>query len=211
MSQADTCGLDGMGVTSSCQVRTNSGKRLLEADSARYGASMARRPRKLLPRRGVYHVTCRGVERRTIFGDDVDRAAFMELIHDARRRFRWRLHVATLMDNHVHLIVETRRGRLSRGMHRLAGLYAQRFNRRYDRVGHLFEGRFSAFVIEGEEHFLNACAYVLQNPVKAGLCRRAEDWPWSWSRFPMTETGATGPPPEPPRPTRAQAEPAGRS
>ncbi|MBI4171799.1 MAG: transposase [Actinobacteria bacterium] len=172
---------------------------------------MPRRPRNVLPKRGIYHVTCRGVERRPIFGDDVDRAVFMELIHGARRRFRWRLHVATLMDNHVHLIVETRRGRLSRGMHRLAGIYAQRFNRRYDRVGHLFQGRFSAFVIEGEEHFLNACAYVLQNPVRAGLCRQAEDWPWSWSRFSATATGTTEPRRGRPPPAPAPAEPVGRS
>lgn len=166
---------------------------------------MPRRPRNVLPKRGIYHVTCRGVERRPIFGDDIDRAAFMELLHGARRRFRWRLHVATLMDNHVHLVVETRRGRLSRGMHRLAGIYAQRFNRRYDRVGHLFQGRFSAFVIQDEEHFLNACAYVLGNPVRAGLCGRAEEWPWSWSRF------STGPLHARPRPAPAPAGPAERS
>ena len=173
-------------------------------------AAMPRRPRNVLPKRGVYHVTCRGVERRLIFGDDIDRAAFVELLDKTVRRFGWRLHTYCLMSNHVHLIVETRLTRLSQGMHRLAGIYAQRFNTRYDRVGHLFQGRFSAFVIDDEEHFAHSCLYVIQNPVRAGLCERTEDWPWSWSRFsaePRVTTGGR----RRPRQARAPAGPAARS
>jgi putative transposase len=66
-------------------------------------------------------------------------------------------------------------------MHRLNGLYAQRFNRRHTRKGHLYEERFSAWIVLDEEHLENTIEYVLENPVRAGLCARAEDWLWSWA------------------------------
>ena len=71
---------------------------------------------------------------------------------------------------------------LSAGMRRLNGLHAQRFNRRYDRVGHLFQGRFDSRVIESDEYLYDACEYVAQNPVAAGICDAPEDWPWSYRR-----------------------------
>jgi REP-associated tyrosine transposase len=77
-----------------------------------------------------------------------------------------------------HLIVETTQRDLSIGMQKLNGRYAQRFNQRYDRVGHVFQNRFSSYVIESEEHFERALAYVAANPIEAGLCERTEDWPW---------------------------------
>ena len=64
-------------------------------------------------------------------------------------------------------------------MHRLNGLYAQRFNGRHGRRGHVFEDRFQAYVVENEEHFAAALQYILENPVKAGLCELPEEWPWS--------------------------------
>jgi REP element-mobilizing transposase RayT len=83
------------------------------------------------------------------------------------------------MPNHYHLIVEATRGDLSLGMHRLNGRYAQRFNQRHDRVGHLFQNRFASYVIENDEHYERAMAYVRANPVEAGLCHRIADWPWA--------------------------------
>jgi putative transposase len=83
------------------------------------------------------------------------------------------------MGNHYHLVVRARRVDLSNGMRRLNGVYAQGFNRRYDRRGHLFGDRFASWVIGSEEHLSAAIAYVLFNPVRAGLCARAADWPWS--------------------------------
>ena len=83
------------------------------------------------------------------------------------------------MPNHYHLIVEIDREQLSGGMHRLNGLYAQRFNRRHDRVGHVFQNRFAAYVIESDEHLLAAILYLGENPVRARLCEQAADWPWS--------------------------------
>jgi putative transposase len=83
------------------------------------------------------------------------------------------------MGNPYHLILRARRADLSAGMRRLNGVYAQRFNRRYGRRGHLFGDRFASWVIGSEEHLTAAVGYVLLNPVRAGLCGRAEDWPWS--------------------------------
>jgi REP element-mobilizing transposase RayT len=87
-----------------------------------------------------------------------------------------------LLTNHYHLIVETLLKSLSRGLHRLNGVYAQAFNGRYARSGHLFGDRFAAFVIRDEDHLRNACDYVRQNPVRAGLCEEASKWPWAGSR-----------------------------
>lgn len=83
------------------------------------------------------------------------------------------------MPNHSHLVVETTRAELTSGMHRLNGRYAQRFNRRYDRVGHVFQNRFSSYVIQSEAHLHRAIAYVRSNPVAARLCANVDDWLWS--------------------------------
>jgi putative transposase len=87
------------------------------------------------------------------------------------------------MPNHYHLIVETTGARLSAGMHHANGLYAQRFNNKYDRSGHLFGDRFHTRMIRDEAHLREACRYVLANPVRAGLCEKPSDWPWSASRY----------------------------
>jgi putative transposase len=86
------------------------------------------------------------------------------------------------MDNHYHLVVECTRVTLSAGVQRLSGIHAERINARHARTGHLFGERFGARVIDTEERLANTVAYVLANPVRAGLCEKPEDWPWSGSR-----------------------------
>jgi len=127
---------------------------------------------------GVFHVTARGVARNTIFRDDLDYADVKQQLLRVREAYGWTLHAYCLLPNHYHLIVEAKQRDLSIGMQRLNGRYAQRFNQRYDRVGHVFQNRFGSYVIETEEHFARALAYVAANPVEAGLCKRIEDWPW---------------------------------
>ncbi len=139
---------------------------------------MPRRPRRDLPD-GVFHVVSRGVAGCHIFADDHDRRLFVRLLAAARERVRWICHAFCLMGTHYHLVLEADVLRLGRGMHWLNGVYAQRFNRRHGRRGHLFEGRYSAFVVEGDEHLQATCLYVLANPVRAGLCERVDDWPWA--------------------------------
>jgi putative transposase len=141
---------------------------------------MPRVPRRALPD-GIYHVTSRGVARSAIARDVLDYIALRTQVGEVRRRFEWNLFAYCLMPNHYHLIVETERELLSAGMHRLNFLHAQRFNRRYDRAGHLFQNRYGARVIESPEYLAAAIVYVLENPVRAGLCERASDWRWSAS------------------------------
>ena len=153
---------------------------------------MPRLARYLLPERGIFHVTTRGVARQAISRDDEDRRLFLVLLARATRRTNWDCHAFCLMPNHHHLIVETHQDLLSVGLRQLNGRYAQAFNERHERTGHLFGDRFAAFVIGDEEHLRAAAEYVLQNPVRAGLCRRADDCPWSGARRQLFSPGAAG-------------------
>jgi putative transposase len=130
---------------------------------------------------GVFHVTTRGVDREPIFRDDADRVLFLRLLAETVRRHSWRCHAFCLMGTHYHLVVATTRECLSRGLQRLNGIYAQLFNRRHSRTGHLFGARFHSWVIDDDRHFAATCRFVLENPVRAGLCPHSDDWPWSAS------------------------------
>jgi putative transposase len=131
----------------------------------------------------VFHVTARGVNRSFIAYDDVDLRALQELVLAAAKRVGWNYDAYCLLNGHFHLVMPSSVASLSRGMHWLMGTYAQRINRRHERRGHLFENRFSVWLMRDEEHWLETCRYVLDNPVKAGLCESALDWPWSGGRF----------------------------
>jgi putative transposase len=139
---------------------------------------MARRPRSDLPD-GVYHVTSR--RGGDIFLDDHDRRLWIVLFDEVRARFEWSCVVYCQMTNQFHFVVEATRERLTRGMHRLNGRYAQRFNARHNELGHVFQGRFDARVVEGDDYLRTVTEYVLDNPVRAGLCATAADWPWSYA------------------------------
>jgi putative transposase len=143
---------------------------------------MARLPRNVLPPEGVYHLTARGVERRRIYLDDDDHRTFLALFAWVVDRYEWRCHAFCLMPNHYHLVVEAFLAHVSAGMRRLNGVYAQQFNGRHRRWGHLFGERFAAWVVRDDDHLEQACLYVLDNPVRAGLCADAADWPWSGYR-----------------------------
>jgi REP element-mobilizing transposase RayT len=137
-----------------------------------------RRARADLPS-GIYHVTNRGIDDAAIYLDDIDRKTFLTLLGRVVGRHDWTCHAFCLMTTHYHLIVETDHSRLSQGMRRLNGGYAQSFNERHDRRGHLFGSRYSVYVIDREGHFEKSCLYVLENPVRAGLCEVPSEWPWS--------------------------------
>jgi REP element-mobilizing transposase RayT len=143
-----------------------------------YIQPVPRAPRRSLPD-GIYHVTARGIDRDAVFRDDADRVLFLRLLGETVDRQGWICHAFCLMGTHYHLVVEATQAALSRGLQRLNGVYAQLFNRRHERRGHLFGGRFSAWVLDDEEYLQRTCDYIAQNPVRAGLCGRAEEWPWS--------------------------------
>jgi REP-associated tyrosine transposase len=139
---------------------------------------VARRARALLPELGLFHVNNRGVEKRPIFMDDDDRRFFLALYRMARVRYRWNVLAYCLMTNHFHFVIDGRRDDVSVGMHFLAGRYAQAFNARHTRVGHLFQDRFHARLVEEEAHRETVCDYVFDNPVRAGLCSTRDEWSW---------------------------------
>ena len=117
---------------------------------------------------GWYHVTARGNERRRIFADDKDRGRFVELLAEWVERFGLRLHAYVLMDNHYHLLVETPHANLSQAMQWLGVSYTTWFNRRHGRVGHLFQGRFKAMILEAESAAVEVGRYLHLNPVRVG-------------------------------------------
>jgi REP element-mobilizing transposase RayT len=131
---------------------------------------------------GYFHAYSRAVYGAHLFADDDDRRLFLKMLMATARRRSWELHAVCLMGTHYHLVLRTTVAYLAAGMHWLNGVYALRFNRRHERYGHLFAGRYGSRTIETEEYLGRACEYVLLNPVRAGLCASAADWPWSGSR-----------------------------
>ena len=127
----------------------------------------------------VYHVTSRGDGREDIYLSDEDKTMFLDVLSRVIDRFNWVCHAWCLMTNHYHLMIETPRGNLSRGMQHLNGVYTQRFNRLHDRVGHVFQGRFKAILVEKDAHLLTLCRYIVRNPVAAGMVNDVADWSWS--------------------------------
>lgn len=130
----------------------------------------------------VYHVMARGNSRAAVFLDEADRDAFLRRIAKISERLRWRLLSYCLMTTHYHLVLETPEPNLARGMRDLNGVYAQHFNRQHDHVGHVFQGRYRAIVVQRGSHLLELMRYVVLNPVRAGFCSQPDDWPWSSHR-----------------------------
>ena len=142
---------------------------------------MARKPR-IEMMGGVHHVFARGNDRRTIYLDDADRYEYLRLLGRVVAWKRWRCLSFCLMDNHLHLLVETPMPNLGSGMQWLHGRFAQLFNERHDRSGHVFQGRFGSVPMKGEGHLWTTVGYIAWNPATAGLCPRPADWHWSSHR-----------------------------
>ncbi len=140
------------------------------------------RPLRLEYPGACYHITSRGNAKHAIFRDDADRGVLLRILGEAVKRFGWELHAYCLMGNHYHLLLTTPMPNLSRGMKQLNGVFTQRFNRRNERVGHLFQGRFGAILVERETYLLELVRYISLNPVRAGIVASADEWRWSSHR-----------------------------
>lgn len=137
------------------------------------------RPLRFLVPGGFYHVMNRGLERRVIVRNDEDRQAFLETLGESVALWRFRVHAFSLMDNHFHLLIETPEGNLSRLMRHIAGVYTQRFNRRYRRDGPLFRGRYKAILLDADSYLLELVRYIHLNPVLAKIVERPENHVWT--------------------------------
>lgn len=127
----------------------------------------------------VYHVTARGNERKPIFRSAADRAQFLAVLAHAVERYRLILHAYILMDNHYHLLVETREANLAQALRHLNGVYTSAFNRTHRRVGHLFQGRYKAVMVDKESYLAELSRYLHLNPVRTKQPRALARYPWS--------------------------------
>jgi putative transposase len=127
----------------------------------------------------LYHITARGNRLHPIYRDDTDRRIWLEVLSLVCERFHFVVHAYCQMTNHYHAMIETVEGNLAQGMRQLNGMYSQRFNRRHDQVGHVFQGRYHAVLVQKESHLLELARYIALNPVRAGIVGRPEEWPWS--------------------------------
>ncbi|MGQ0640971.1 MAG: transposase [Gemmatimonadaceae bacterium] len=127
----------------------------------------------------TYHVVARGNNRESIARDERDVAAFLASLGATCARYAWRVYCWCIMPNHYHLVLETTAATLSVGMRRHNSTYAQLFNKRYERVGHVFQGRFKALVVADETYLRTVLRYVELNPWRAALVRHPVEWPWS--------------------------------
>ncbi len=137
------------------------------------------RPLRLEYAGAFYHAFSRGNARGTVFHKPADFEAFLDLLGETCLRFDWHCHAHCLMLNHYHLLIETRAPTLSVGMRHLNGVFTQRHNRRHKRVGHVFQGRFKALLVQDERYLLELARYIVLNPVRAKLVMRPTDWRWS--------------------------------
>jgi len=139
-----------------------------------------------------YHIITRGNEKRPIFIDDSDRKKYLEIIGNYKRDFGFYLYCYTLMTNHNHLLIETPMGNISRIMLCVNTNYAVYFNRRHNRVGHLFQGRYKSIVVDKEAYLLRLLRYIHLNPVRAKMVRSPKEYKWSSHRVYISGKDTSG-------------------
>lgn len=139
---------------------------------------MPRVPRKISDS-GVYHVMVRGINKQDIFQDKEDRMIFLEKLEKVKERSECKIYAYCLMNNHVHLLVAEGKEPIGQIMRRLGSAYVYWYNKKYDRVGYLFQGRFRSEPVNVDSYLLAALRYIHQNPVKAGIAHSCSDYPWT--------------------------------
>ncbi|WP_026907093.1 transposase [Paucisalibacillus globulus] len=139
---------------------------------------MARRPRRQ-SQTGIYHIMMRGVNRQTIFEEDTDRVRFLETLKKYKERINYQIFAYCLMDNHVHLLMKGSEEELSQSIKRISSSYVYWYNLKYDRFGHLFQGRFKSEPVNDADYFMTVLRYIHQNPIKAGLGKDVFQCKWT--------------------------------
>ena len=137
------------------------------------------RPLRLEFAGALYHVTSRGDGREDIYLDDEDREVWLQVLGEVCSRYNWVCHAYCLMTNHYHILIETPESNLSLGMRQLNGVYTQQLNKRHNRVGHVFQGRYKGILVDKEAYLLELARYIVLNPVRARMVHWAQQWRWS--------------------------------
>ncbi len=140
---------------------------------------MARRPR--VEKEGFHHIVNRGVARGDIFIEDKDYEKFLELIAISKERYDFTLHALCLMNNHYHLLIETKHQNLSLLVRQINAPYAQYFNKKYNRVGPLWQGRFKNWFVYDDKYLSVLFRYIEQNPIKAKISKVIAEYSWASS------------------------------
>ena len=127
---------------------------------------------------GVYHIVLRGIEKKDIFIDPQDKRKIMEELKRTKEKYKYSIFAYCLMSNHIHLLVKDNEDNISKAIQSFAVAYSIYFNKKYDRVGHLFQNRFNSRCVEDETYLLNVQRYIHRNPEKAKIAK-TEDYNWS--------------------------------
>lgn len=127
----------------------------------------------------LYHIAARGNEKNPIYKEEGDYEKFLKVLSELPQRYGVIIHGYILMVNHYHLLIETPKGNITKVMHYLNAAYSGYFNKKYKRVGHLFQGRYKGLLIEKERYLFSVSRYIHLNPVRALIVRRPEEHKWS--------------------------------
>jgi len=132
---------------------------------------------------GIYHVIARGNNKEYIFKESIDKGYFIKIIKESMEGMNYRLYGYVLMDNHYHLLLQVFDKKLQEIMHQINNKYSKYFNYKYKRVGHVFQGRYKAILVQDERYLISLLRYIHQNPLKAGMCKKVEEYKWSSDIF----------------------------
>ena len=140
--------------------------------------------RRLYYENPVYHIISRGNNRQTVFKDHADKESMLDSISRYRLKYSFKIYAFVLMDNHFHLIIETKpTHNISRVMQGILLSYSNKFRYKYHYVGHVWQGRFLSKVIQSEQQFINNAEYIHNNPVRADLVQERCEYLWSSARY----------------------------
>ena len=134
---------------------------------------------RALSNSGIYHIILRGINRQTIFNDDDDYQRFINTLKKYKTVSGYTLYAYCLMNNHIHILLRVGQEKLETILKRIAGSYVYWYNFKYNRIGHLFQDRFKSEPVDSDEYFLTVLRYIHQNPIKARICERLEDYRYS--------------------------------
>jgi putative transposase len=140
---------------------------------------------------GIYHIVTRGNNKQKIFLDDDDRQQYYMVLTQAKKNSDFSLFAYCLMDNHIHLLIEEGFENVSSVMRRVGSSYVYRFNQKHERLGYLFQDRYKSEPVPDDSYFITVLRYIHNNPVKAGLVDKAEDYAWSSYRDYQSGKGIT--------------------
>jgi len=128
---------------------------------------------------GIYHIMIRGINRQNLFEENADRRRFIEILHHYKTISKYMIYGYCLMDNHVHLLIQEMEEPISNAIKRISSSYVYWFNKKYQRLGHLFQERFKSEAVETDEYFLTVLRYIHQNPIKAAIVKNIGKYEWS--------------------------------